>query len=222
MSAMIASLSSTLEQSAHRELKSEYPRLVVAGFLLAALIHVGLMLSHIPAIRPLPLPISPAEPGILELQNTEYRTIPEAAPVPRPKFADDDFDLIVSDAPDALEPLPPMPLDWAQPALAGETGTGVPEVFVAAPEVYPVPLHRVAPAYPELARLAGAEGRVVLEVWIDATGRVSDVRIAKSDVPATLERAALDAMRQWIFSPAKQGGNPVAVRVHVPIEFRLD
>ena len=34
--------------------------------------------------------------------------------------------------------------------------------------------------------------------------------------------AALDAVRQWIFSPAKQGGNPVAVRVHVPIEFRLD
>lgn len=222
MSAMIASLSSTLEQSAHRELKSEYPRLIVAGFVLAALVHLGLMLSSVPAIRPMPLSISPPDPKITRIENTEYRVIPEAPAVARPQVPDDDFQFMVSDAPDLLEPPPPVPMQWAQPALASQVGAGAPEAFVATPEVFPVPLHRVPPSYPELARLSGAEGRVVLEVWIDSNGRVSDARIAQSDVPATLERAALDAVRQWIFSPAKQGGNPVAVRVHVPIEFRLD
>lgn len=77
------------------------------------------------------------------------------------------------------------------------------------------------PRYPEDARERGAEGRVVLEVAVDATGRARAVRVVRSSGEDDLDAAALKAVRGWRFKPARRGGLPVAGTATVPIRFRL-
>jgi TonB family protein len=84
----------------------------------------------------------------------------------------------------------------------------------------PVLLTRVEPAYPEIARRAGIEGTVELEVSIDAAGRVSDVEVLRG-LPLGLSQAAADAVRRWVYRPARTAGGPVSSRKMIRVEFQL-
>lgn len=77
------------------------------------------------------------------------------------------------------------------------------------------------PRYPYSARVKGWQGRVVLLVLVDATGRVLSVDIAESAGRRTLDNAARDAVLNWIFVPGLQAGIPVKMTVRVPIQFQL-
>lgn len=77
----------------------------------------------------------------------------------------------------------------------------------------------VHPAYPEVARAARVEGTVVLEAVLDTTGRITQLRVLKS-VPL-LDQAALDAVRQWRYTPSSYGGRPVSVLMTVTVRFTL-
>jgi len=81
-------------------------------------------------------------------------------------------------------------------------------------------LHEVRPDYSEEARRQGREGDVVLEIVVRADGSVGDVRIIKG-LGAGLDRRAVDAVRQWRFSPARRQGIAVDVMVEVAVEFKL-
>jgi len=78
------------------------------------------------------------------------------------------------------------------------------------------------PAYPFAARRKGVEGRVVLRVSVLASGGVAGIAVERTSGSRLLDRAALDAVRRWRFSPATRLGQPVASTVRVPITFRLD
>ncbi|RDD63028.1 energy transducer TonB [Ferruginivarius sediminum] len=78
-----------------------------------------------------------------------------------------------------------------------------------------------APSYPTRARRRGWEGRVVLEVAVAADGTVKAVEVRESSGYAALDRAALDAVRGWRFSPASEDGTSVADKVSVPVRFAL-
>jgi protein TonB len=75
----------------------------------------------------------------------------------------------------------------------------------------------VDPVYPETARSTRVSGVVILEASIDVQGRVSDVRILRS-VPL-LDRAALDAVRQWEYAPTLLNGAPVPVIMTLTMQF---
>lgn len=77
------------------------------------------------------------------------------------------------------------------------------------------------PVYPVMARRRGHEGKVLLSVMIDAKGLVSDVKIKRSSGHVSLDRAALLSVKSWLFTPATEGGWPVAMWVDVPIQFQL-
>ena len=79
---------------------------------------------------------------------------------------------------------------------------------------------RVAPAYPELARQARLEGRVVVRAFIGIDGRV--VRAETETPPSLFDEAATSAVGRWIFTPARSNTHPVAVWVRVPVVFRLE
>lgn len=81
---------------------------------------------------------------------------------------------------------------------------------------------RVQPAYPPTAYRAGEEGRVVLRVDIDAAGRVGNVDISERSNSRELDRAAMNAVREWTFEPAIKDGKPAASTVEVPVDFTLD
>jgi TonB family protein len=94
-----------------------------------------------------------------------------------------------------------------------------PPDFVAV-DKEPVAVKTVAPYYPELAVLAGAEGVVYVKMWIDTTGKTRDVQVVKSDNDV-FNRAAIEAARQYVFTPALHEGKPVAVWVALPFKFKL-
>jgi protein TonB len=111
---------------------------------------------------------------------------------------------------------------WGVP---GGVGTGwlepspVPE-FIEVAEVPPEPVERPSPIYPELARLSGIEGRVIVRVTVGVTGKVEEATVV-AGAHELLDEAALAAARQWVFVPARQQSVPVATWVHIPFRFSL-
>jgi TonB family protein len=85
-----------------------------------------------------------------------------------------------------------------------------------APEV----INQEQPKYPALALKAGLEGTVWTKLWVDETGRVTQVYVSKSD-GQIFEQSAIDAARQWRFKPAMTKGKPVAVWVSIPFRFKI-
>lgn len=77
------------------------------------------------------------------------------------------------------------------------------------------------PTYPPEAVQQRLEGTVMLRLHIASTGVVERVEVAESSGHASLDRAALDAVRQWRGIPASRGGRPVATDELLPIRFRL-
>ena len=77
----------------------------------------------------------------------------------------------------------------------------------------------VDPVYPSIARTARVEGVVILEAVIDRLGRVESVRVLRS-IPL-LDQAAIDAVRQWRFTPTLLNGTPVSIVMVVTVNFAL-
>jgi len=82
-------------------------------------------------------------------------------------------------------------------------------------------LRRVVAAYPERMRELGIEGRVVLELTVDANGHVIKIKVLHSLRPE-LDEAAKVAARKMRFSPATVGGTPVKVKIPYTFTFVLD
>ena len=81
---------------------------------------------------------------------------------------------------------------------------------------------RVAPAYPTAVRQAGIGGLVITLVYISDLGAVEDATVLATDTVHLLNHAALKAVGEWTFNPARDelGNSTDGWRV-VPIEFRL-
>jgi len=126
-------------------------------------------------------------------------------------------------APPALDapPAPPAPpAPEASPAPPSPPAPHAVPAPPAPPAPPPVAGHRLPPpAYPKHAAEQGIDGRVVLLVDVDADGRPLEVEVEQSEPAGVFDQAAVDAVRQWRFSPAVEGGRPVAGRVRVPIQF---
>jgi TonB family protein len=78
------------------------------------------------------------------------------------------------------------------------------------------------PSFPEASRRRGEEGVVRVELFVDPTGRVADVRILESSGFSALDAAAVQAVREWRFRPAQRGGMPVAGSITTAVHFRLE
>jgi protein TonB len=77
----------------------------------------------------------------------------------------------------------------------------------------------VAPVYPDIARVARVSGIVVVECTIDPSGHVTDARVVSGH--PLLDRAALDAVRQWRYTATRLNGFPVAVLMTVTVRFTV-
>jgi periplasmic protein TonB len=113
-------------------------------------------------------------------------------------------DSVVSDAP----PIPPPPPEAAKPVRAGTQVK------------WPTKIRDAQPIYSTIAQTARVQGTVVLEAVIGIDGRVQNVRVLRS-VPL-LDQAALDAVRQWEYTPSQLNGVPVPVIMTVTVTFKLN
>lgn len=83
----------------------------------------------------------------------------------------------------------------------------------------PIKIGGVDPVYPAIAQAARVQGIVIIEATIGADGHIINARILRS-VPL-LDQAALDAVRQWQYTPTMLNGVPVPVIMTVTVTFTL-
>lgn len=83
-------------------------------------------------------------------------------------------------------------------------------------------LSNPAPRYPVAARRAGEQGTVTLRVRVTLDGLASRVAVERSSGSPHLDAAALEAVKAWRFTPARQGADAVESWMVVPIVFRLE
>jgi periplasmic protein TonB len=81
-------------------------------------------------------------------------------------------------------------------------------------------LHRVEPQYPPIARQMRISGTVVIEGVVGVDGRIRELRIVEGH--PMLVKAALEAVRQWIYEPMTLNGDPVEVIAPITVTFRLN
>ncbi len=74
--------------------------------------------------------------------------------------------------------------------------------------------------YPDSAKKAEKEGKVILKVTIDENGIPRDI-VALTSLGFGLEEAAIEMLRKSTFRPATKGGEPISLEVEIPVDFRL-
>jgi protein TonB len=167
-------------------------------------------------------PPPPLPPPIRARQDAAPPENPGAAPVV---------------APEGITTEPPAPEAGFENAQPGpglvEGGVFDPSAIVAPPPPPKVPdpvrvggavrepqkIRHVSPVYPAIAQAARVQGVVVIEATIGADGRLINARLLRS-IPL-LDQAALDAVRQWEFTPTLLNGVPVPVIMTVTVNFTL-
>ncbi len=217
----------------YRALRSGYYRRVEIGAIAALGIHAAFFALappyvprpfHLPPERPLRLVEEPAGAG----SEAPREAPPPAAPVVRatPMLAaveSEQIEQVPGARARASGPQTSATGEGTGVAVRGGTGTGAyeePPVFYSY-ETAPRAVRRVEPEYPVAARIAGAEGTVVINVNIDSNGRILRAWVAQTTAPESLVEAALDAVYQFEFLPGKQGAYPVKCTVAIPFHFSL-
>jgi TonB family protein len=101
---------------------------------------------------------------------------------------------------------------------------GIPEPGTFIPHsAAPVCTYRPMPDYPDMARQAGLEGRVSLQVFVSAEGEPLQVVLTGSSGVGTMDEAAMNAARVTRWTPAKRADSePVGVWTALIYEFTLD
>ncbi|MEW5887790.1 MAG: energy transducer TonB [Pseudomonadota bacterium] len=203
-------------------MKAAARRLALVAWVVLGHAALAAALWHAPLSRPAPprtvtvelversLPPSPPQPPRPQPPRPQPRPVaPPAAvpPVPEPTV------LAAAATSPASAPAPP-------PAVPAPLAAAEPEPLVP-PDLKAAYLNNPPPAYPTLSRRYGEQGKVLLRVHVDATGRAAQVDVKQSSGHERLDQAACAAVREWRFVPARRGETPVAAWVVVPISFVL-
>ena len=213
-----------MRESPTKELKLRYRRVLELGLIISLILHIFLLQASKKVKEK-------AIKRTVKLEAVQVEEIPQtqqsrSAPAPsRPSvpIASEDEDLPEDETIDFtdldLESEPPPP-----PPPPDQIDDSVP-VFVPHDEP-PQPIGGYQAiqrklVYPEIARKAGVEGRVMIWAQIGEDGSVVRTRVMKSLGPNGCDEAAMKAIRDVKWKPAMQRDKPVRVWVAVPVDFRL-
>jgi protein TonB len=213
------------------DIRSDYKTTLMFGLALSLSIMIGLFRSDLRGqTDELQIQLSNQEvvqmEEILQTEQIERPPPPPRPPVPVEVpddtiLEDEDLDLDATlDLNDAVAdlPLPPPP-----PVEKVETEPE-PEIFLAVEQMPRViggdgKVYEYL-VYPELARQAGMQGLVIVEIVVDETGVPSNPSITRS-AGRVLDDAASEAVMKLRFVPGRQRGRAVKVRMSIPIRFEL-
>jgi protein TonB len=112
----------------------------------------------------------------------------------------------------------PPARDPANSGIANEAAVEAPELPI---DVMPKVV-KASVSYPEEARIRGEEGIVYVKALVGKDGKVTEAVVDPAQpASAVLGKAAVEAVGQWSFEPAKAKGEPVAIWIVVPVNFKL-
>ncbi|MDH6026083.1 energy transducer TonB [Vibrio splendidus] len=147
------------------------------------------------------------EKKVVKKKRPELKPEPKSKPTPQPeKLADKKVDRNLAESAN-------------QPQEVNQGVSNQEPVLVTKPSFSSRP---TPPNYPRQARRRGVEGVATYEVWLDAEGKQIKQALVNSSGALMLDNAALDAIKQWKFSPHTVNGRAIAHRVQIPVRFRLD
>lgn len=109
-------------------------------------------------------------------------------------------------------PPPPPPARSAAPAPP-------PQIRVRADVLREKLISEVKPVYPQLAKQSRIQGAVAMEIVVEKTGSVANVKVISG--PPLLRQAAIDAVSQWKFKPTLLNGEAVQVLSSITLSFTL-
>ena len=123
-------------------------------------------------------------------------------------------------------PMPPLPRALARPTAETSVERAPRDepsstLHIEGEVVKPSKLYAPPPVYTEMARKARLQGVVVMEAILDQDGCILEAHILKG-LPMGLDRAALEAVRQWVFAPATLAGRPVKVYYTLTVNFKVE
>ncbi|HEY7728947.1 MAG TPA: TonB family protein [Candidatus Eisenbacteria bacterium] len=221
---------STIER--YRSLRAGYYRRLELGVVLAMGVH-ALFFAAAPPYVPRPfrlrqeLPLRLVQPGSPAAGPAGTPTARAALPGPPPlqpmAVRSEQIETVstrASGAPPTPDAAPGLRSGMPGGGTAGGADEEAPPVFYAY-DTPPRVVRRVEPEYPLAARIAGAQGTVVVNANVDTSGRILRAWVARATAPETLVEAALDAVYQFEFLPGKQGTIPVTCTVAIPFRFLL-
>jgi protein TonB len=184
----------------------------------------ALEVRMVPAEQPVQLETPPPEdtpPPEPEPPQLESMIQPPLPDLPPPAFPIAAPPLPPKPKPPPPKPQPPKPQAApvaAAPQAAPPAAPAAPRTVSMSQVAYVNPPNAI---YPTRSRRAGEQGRVLLRVLVDVSGRPAQVALAKSSGHAALDESALSAVRAASFRPYAEGGVPQPVWVNVPIDFVL-
>ncbi|MEZ8386995.1 energy transducer TonB, partial [Vibrio splendidus] len=147
------------------------------------------------------------EKKVVKKKRPKLKPEPKSKPTPQPeKLADKKVDRNLAESAN-------------QPQEVNQGVSNQEPVLVTKPSFSSRP---TPPNYPRQARRRGVEGVATYEVWLDAEGKQIKQALVNSSGALMLDNAALDAIKQWKFSPHTVNGRAIAHRVQIPVRFRLD
>lgn len=178
-----------------------------------------------PVIPPSPI-ASPPQPAIQPVFPEKPTAVPpvEMAIQPQPVSPPEPITVAVAPVAAAITPqttVPPTPERGDNSsALPGRDVTTVEGKPTAKAE--PDYLKNPEPEYPLAARRRGQEGLVLLNVTVSGAGRATEISLKQSTGYELLDQAAIKAVREWEFEPARIGSVGVESKIEVPVRFRLN
>jgi protein TonB len=191
-----------------------------------ALLHMGFFwaLTHGLSINPLHLldPLPPTQIPIIEVPN-------QPPPKPLKPVEINTTQQLVTRIPTPIEfPTEPTPYE---PVIT-EVPTGPGDIIGPGSATEPLPKvvepridsrrGLTEPYYPPAEIRAGAEGTVVLSIYILADGRVGEVRLITSSGHEGLDKSAMREAKKWRFVAGTSDGQPMAMWKQLPVTFRLN
>jgi protein TonB len=156
---------------------------------------------------PQPAPAAIPEPVIEKPAADPVVVLPEPAPVPAPE----------TKKPEAT----PAPAPQQPAAKPSASPMAPPTDEATVLNISPKANFIIRPVYPLSARRRGEEGRVEVQVRVDARGNVTTAQVVRSSGYTSLDEAALRSVKRAHFSPARRGPTPVPATTKLAIIFRL-
>ncbi len=165
-------------------------------------------------VSALPLPPPPEVQRRLQPAPQTVLREPERQPAETP--------IAVAQPNPAVPPAFTVPMEPPRPAVETKPAPVARMEAVTPPAYNAAYLRNPPPRYPQAARRNGDEGTVMLRVLVNPEGAPVQVELDRSSGSSPLDSAAIDAVRNWRFVPARRGTQNVEGWVRVPIVFRLE
>ncbi|MER2511575.1 MAG: energy transducer TonB [Nitrosomonas ureae] len=163
--------------------------------------------------EPVPVKLQPAKKPVVKPK--QERLVAKAPVIPKQEYIESapEPSPVTAPVPDQMEKSGSLPNSAPAQMPTGPV-TLTSELSVSCPKLSP-------PTYPAISRRMGEEGKLVLRVELDESGRIDEAKILNSSGYERLDTAALTAVKNWHCNPSLRNGQPVRAVALQPFNFVL-